>query len=261
MARVFITGSSDGLGRMAAQRLVAEGHAVVVHARNAARAKDTIATVRGAECAVIGDLALREEVLQVAYQVNALGRFDAVIHNAAVGDREPARIATPEGLAHVFAINTLAPYLLTILIKRPTRLVYLSSSLHFSGDDSLKDLNWEQRRWDTKQAYCDSKLHDALLAAAVARLWPDVRANSVDPGWVPTRMGGASAPDNLEAGAVTQAWLAVGDDPAAATTGAYFYHQKKRTPHPSVADVAIQERLLEQCAHFTGIEFFRQVKE
>src|SRR5580700_1911944 len=174
MARVFITGSSDGLGRMAAQLLIEQGHTVVLHARNQRRGEEAMSAVPGAKAVVIGDLTSIGQTLSVAEQVNALGSFDAVIHNAAVGYREPQRVATEDGLPHVFAVNTLAPYILTALIKKPKRLVYLSSGLHRNGDARLKDLLLEHRPWDGQQAYSDTKLHDVLLAFAVARLWPDV---------------------------------------------------------------------------------------
>ena len=259
MARIFITGSADGLGQLAARRLVAEGHRVVVHGRNAQRAADAMAAVPGAEAAVAGDLASMAETRAVADQVNALaeaaGRFDAVIHNAGVGYRERQRHATVDGLPLVFAVNTMAPYLLTALIDRPRRLVYLSSGLHRSGDASLEDLEWRERAWSGGQAYADSKLHDALLAFAAARHWPAVRSNALEPGWVPTKMGGKGAPDDLDAGAATQCWLAVSDDPAAAVSGEYFYHQQLREPLAAVRDAAVQERLLEACARLSGVSF------
>src|SRR5580700_8615793 len=178
MARVFITGSSDGLGRMAAQLLIEQGHAVVLHARNEKRGQEALAAVPGAEAVVIGDLASIAQTREVAEQVNGLGLFDAVIHNAAIGYREPRRIATEDGLPQVFAVNTLAPYILTALIERPKRLISLSSGLHRSGDASLSDLTWEQRHWNGQQAYCDSKLHDVMLAFAVARRWKNVFPNA-----------------------------------------------------------------------------------
>src|SRR5580704_9691626 len=231
MARVFITGSSDGLGRMAAQLLVEQGHGVVLHARSKQRGKEALAAVPGAESVVIGDLSSIAQTRDVADQVNRLGLFDAVIHNAGVGYREPRRIATEDGLPQVFAVNTLAPYILTALIRKPRRLVYLSSMLHRGGDASLKDLTWERRPWQGQQAYSDTKLHDVLLAFAVARLWPDVLSNALEPGWVATKMGGRGAPDDLEAGRRTQAWLAVSNEPNAVVTGKYFYHMQLRTPH------------------------------
>ena len=176
MARVFITGSSDGLGRMAAELLIEQGHRVVLHARNERRGEEALAAVPGAETVVIGDLSSIAQTRGVAEQVNRLGPFDGIIHNAGIGYQEPRRIATEDGLPHVFAVNTLAPYILTALLQRPKRLVYLSSGLHRSGDATLKDLAWEHRPWQGQQAYSDTKLHDVLLAFAVARRWPDVRS-------------------------------------------------------------------------------------
>src|ERR1700733_324849 len=254
MARVFITGSSDGLGRMAAQLLLEQGHSVVLHARNQQRGQEAMSAVPGAETAVIGDLTSITETRKVAEDVNALGPFDAVIHNAGIGYREPRRIATEEGLSHLFAVNTLAPYILTALIQRPKRLVYLSSGLHQNGDASLTDLAWEHRPWQGQQAYSDSKFHDVLLAFAVARLWPDVFSNALEPGWVPTKMGGPGAPDDLDAAHRTQVWLAVSDEVRAAVSGQYFYHMQLRTPKRQTSDGELQESLIETCKRLSGVE-------
>src|SRR5579864_3861215 len=254
MARVFITGSSDGLGRMAAQLLVEQGHSVVVHARNQQRGQETLAAVPGAETVVTGDLASIRQTHNVAEQVNAAGSFDAIIHNAAIGYQEPRRIATEDGLPHVLAVNTLAPYILTALIRRPRRLMYLSSGLHQSGDASLNELLWEKRRWQGQQAYADTKLHDVLLAFAVARRWKDVFSNALEPGWVATKMGGPRAPDDLDQGHRTQVWLAVSEDPAAKVTGQYFYQMKLRAPYPLARDLERQEQLLDACKHFSGVD-------
>ncbi|MGD0989696.1 MAG: SDR family NAD(P)-dependent oxidoreductase [Candidatus Sulfotelmatobacter sp.] len=253
MSRVFITGSSDGLGRMAGELLIRQGHSVVLHARNEQRAEQTRKAVPKAEAVVIGDLASIAQTRKVAEQANALGAFDAVIHNAGVGYREPRRIATEDGLPHVFAVNTLAPYILTALILKPSRLIYLSSGLHRDGDASLEDLSWEKRPWRGQQAYSDTKFHDVLLAFAVARHWPGVFSNALEPGWVATKMGGPSAPDDLDAGYETQAWLAVSDDKAARVTGEYFYHQKLRKPQPATRDPEPQEKLIEACHRFSGV--------
>jgi len=254
MARVFVTGSSDGLGCMAAQLLVEQGHAAVLHARNQKRADEALASVPGAEAVVIGDLASIAQTKSVAEQVNALGAFDAVIHNAAVGYQEPRRIATEDGLPHVFAVNTLAPYILTALIRRPKRLIYLSSGLHQNGDASLKDLLWEERRWHGTQAYSDTKLHDVMLAFAMARRWPDVFSNATEPGWVATKMGGPNAPDDLDLAHRTQVWLATSDDPAVKVSGEYFFHMKLRKPNPAARDPQKQEKLLEACREASGVE-------
>jgi NAD(P)-dependent dehydrogenase (short-subunit alcohol dehydrogenase family) len=253
MARVFITGSSDGLGRMAAELLIEQGHKVVLHARNEQRGHETLAAVPGAEAVVVGDLTSIAQTRRVAEQVNKLGLFDAVIHNAGIGYREPRRIATEDGLPHLFSVNTLAPYILTALIERPKRLVYLSSGLHRNGDPSLEDLAWENRPWQGQQAYSDTKLHDVLLAFAIARRWPGVLSNVLEPGWVATKMGGPGATDNLDAGHRTQVWLAVSDDKAATVTGEYFYHMRLRAPVPATRDVELQEKLIEACEGFSGV--------
>jgi NAD(P)-dependent dehydrogenase (short-subunit alcohol dehydrogenase family) len=251
MSRVLITGSTDGLGLMAARLLAGQGHQVTLHARNGTRAADARAALPEAAAVVIGDLAGIAEMRSVADQVNALGRHDAVIHNVGVGYRGP-RVVTADGLSRVFAVNVLAPYLLTALITPPGRLVYLSSGMHRGGTADLGDAQWARRRWNGPQAYSDSKLFDILLAFGVARRWPGVRSNSVDPGWVATKMGGPGAPDDLAEGALTQAWLAVSDDAAADVSGEHFYHRRRQPTHPDARSAARQDALLDYCAGLSG---------
>ena len=253
MSRIFISGSSTGLGLTAGELLINQGHAVVLHARNAARADDAKRALPQAEAVVTGDLETIAGARDVAAQVNALGRFDAVIHNAAVGYREGHHI-TDDGLPHVFAINTLAAYILTALIERPKRLVYLSSGMHQHADAHLDDILWRKRRWNGSTAYAESKLHDAMLAFAIARLWPDVLSNALEPGWVPTKMGGPGAPDDIDQAHLTQAWLAASDDPGVQTTAGYFYHLEPREPNPQSRDTALQDRLFDICEEISGVE-------
>jgi NAD(P)-dependent dehydrogenase (short-subunit alcohol dehydrogenase family) len=253
MARVFITGSSDGLGLMAARILIQQGHKVLLHGRDPERAKAALAAAPGAEHAIIGDLSDVEETKRVAGQVNGLGRFDAVIHNAGIGYREPRRIETQSGASQVFAINVLAPYILTALIERPDRLVYLSSALHHGVSPRLNDMLWTKRRWEGASAYAESKFYDVALAFAVARLWPEVLSNALEPGWVPTKMGGPGAPDDMSKAPVTQVWLAVSKDELAQSTGAYFYHQKLREPNATARDAKVQDALLETCGRLSGV--------
>ena len=237
MARVFITGSADGLGRAAAQTLVDDGHEVVVHARNNDRLTAVRDLIDRGAAAVVGDLSDPDQTRGIAGQVNALGRMDAVIHNAGV-------YTGP----HVMLVNIVAPYLLTALIDRPQRLVYLSSGDQRRGRARLTGIDWSGR---TTGSYPDSKLFVTTLAAALARLWPDVLTNAVDPGWVPTRMGGPGAPDDLRLGHLTQEWLATSDDPDARTSGGYWHHQRRLEAHPAVHDPGFQDQLLAGLAGFT----------
>jgi NAD(P)-dependent dehydrogenase (short-subunit alcohol dehydrogenase family) len=239
MARIFITGSTDGLGRAAAQTLMEDGHQVVLHARSRERAGAIDDLAPRSAGVVIGDLASAGETQSIAEQVNAVGRMDAVIHNAGIYN-ERGRNATPEGHAGILAVNTLAPYMLTALIGRPQRLIYLSSGLHRGGSGPLRDIDWVERRWDTSRAYSESKLYIVALAFAVARRWPDVLSNAVNPGWVPTKMGGATAPDDLEMGHQTQTWLAVSDESAAMVSGRYWFHRQPQTPTAEASDRAFR---------------------
>jgi NAD(P)-dependent dehydrogenase (short-subunit alcohol dehydrogenase family) len=236
---VFITGSADGLGRAAAQTLLEDRHEVVVHARNTDRLTAVRDLLERGAAAVVGDLSDLEETRGIAAQVNRLGRMDAVIHNAGV-------ISGP----HVLPVNVVAPYLLTALILRPQRLVYLSSSMHRGGRASLTGMDWSGHR--TTGSYSDSKLFVTTLTIAVARTWTDVFSNAVDPGWVPTRMGGAGAPDDLRLGHLTQEWLATSDDPEARTSGGYWHHQRRAEPDPAVHDQQLQDNLLDALAGFTA---------
>jgi len=250
MARIFITGSADGLGEIAARSLVSQGHDVVLHARNAERAQLAMAKVAGAEKVLMADLSSMQETIQLAKEVNTLGGFDAIIHNAGVYQVSNLEKSV-DGLPLLLAVNTIAPYLLTSLIRKPGRLVYLSSGMHRQGDPSLSGLHENRLR----VTYSDSKLHDLILSMAVARKWKEVLSNAVDPGWVPTKMGGAGAPDNLQKGAETQVWLAVSDDTKAKVTGRYFHHQREDRFSREAADTEVQEKFLALCERLTGVPF------
>jgi NAD(P)-dependent dehydrogenase (short-subunit alcohol dehydrogenase family) len=252
MSRIFISGSSTGLGLMAGELLIDQGHQVVLHARNSARADDARRALPGAEAIVEGDLDTIAGAKEVAARVNDLGGFDAVIHNAAVGYRERHHL-TADGLPHVFAINTLSAYILTALIERPQRLVYLSSGMHHHADANLDDILWTRRRWNGSDAYAESKLHDTMLAFAVARRWPNVLSNSLEPGWVPTKMGGPGAPDDMGQAHLTQAWLAAGEDPKTKVTGRYFYHLAPLAPNPQAKTAVLQDRLIAICAELSDV--------
>ena len=229
MSRIFITGSADGLGHGAAQTLLAEGHQVVVHVRNPSR-RSAVQDLPGAEV-VVGDLSDLEQTRDLAAQVNRLGRMDAVIHNAGVYTGN-----------HIQTVNVLAPYLLTALLTVPDRLIYLSSGMHQGGRPQLQG----------PITYSDSKLLITTLTHALAQRWPHVITSSVDPGWVPTKMGGPNAPDDLRLGHLTQTWLATSNEPRALQSGQYWHHQQVQNPHPATQDPQFQRLLLEELERRTG---------
>ncbi len=240
MARILVTGSASGLGRAAAALLLDDGHEVVVHARSEARlaaVEDLLAAGAGR---VVGDLADLDQTRRVAEDVAALGPFDAVIHNAAVSAGDA-----------LLPVNVVAPYVLTALVPA-NRLVYLSSSMHRGGSADLSRADWSGAR--PTLSYSDSKLLVTTLMAAIARRGPDVLANAVDPGWVPTRMGGPSASDDLALGHVTQTWLATSNAPDALVSGGYWFHHRTERPHRAVHDEAFQDALLAALAEHTGID-------
>ncbi|CAN9431860.1 unnamed protein product [Alternaria sp. RS040] len=256
MARILITGSSDGLGLAAAKKLVANGHSVVLHARNAQRAKDAESACPGAEKVVTGDLSSLSETKSMAEEVNKLGAFDCVIHNAGLYQGDYRK--TGEGIPALAAVNTIAPYVLTALINRPKRLVFMSSEMHQMGSPSLADMLWTKRgesEYTANAAYCASKLHNVLFAKAFARRWPDVKSNALDPGWVATKMGGSSASGDLNAAVESYVMLAEGEEEKAKKSGSYFHPSKREgTPHKATLDEKSQDRLLEICAEFSGVK-------
>jgi NAD(P)-dependent dehydrogenase (short-subunit alcohol dehydrogenase family) len=179
----------------------------------------------------------------------------AIIHNAGAYSTT-GRSTTPEGHAAILAVNTLAPYVLTAIIRRPDRLIYLSSGMHRGGASSLRDIDWVERRWDASQAYSDSKLYVTALAFAVARRWPDVLSNAVDPGWVPMKMGGPGAPDDLEKGHLTQTWLAVSNEAAATVSGCYWHHRRPEAAAREASNQHFQDQLSAKLAELTGVSLF-----
>src|SRR5690348_9317873 len=181
--------------------------------------------------------------------------MDAVIHNAGVF-LEPSRSATADGHARTLALNTLAPYLLSALIDRPDRLIYLCSGLQHTGRGSARCIDWTDRQWNAGQATAESQRQATALALTLARAWPDVLSNAVDPGWVPTKMGGPAATGDLEQGYLTQTWLAVSNDPAAAVSGGYWYHRQRQEPAPQARDPAFQDQLMDRLAALTGVALF-----
>ena len=241
MALIFITGSSDGLGLLTAKSLVEKGYQVVLHARDEKRKLDTLGKLKGTIDIVTGDLSDVDQTKKLAQKVNALGKFETVIHNAGVYN------ASAED---IFKVNVLAPYILSCLIQRPKRLIYVSSGMHEQG---RTDIDFSEKGIK-RITYSDSKFYVLLLSFAISRRWSNVYSNTVDPGWVPTKMGGSGATDSLQKGYETQVWLAT-DNNNAAVSGHYFYHKEESNYKPEANNIVFQEELLKACSKLSGISF------
>jgi NAD(P)-dependent dehydrogenase (short-subunit alcohol dehydrogenase family) len=252
MASIWVTGSSAGIGQQTALALVNGGHRVVLHARSRERATEAQKGVPRAAALVIGDLSSLDETRALAEAAQEQGPFDAVVHNAGIGGGNGKRALTRDGLDPIFQVNVVAPYVLTALMHRPRRLVYLSSGLHYQGVFEPDELEQQRHPGDGMKAYSDSKLCDVLLAFAVARLWPSTLSNAVDPGWIRTRMGGRGAPGPVSQGAETPVWLATSDEPSALVSGRYLKDRQQVSANPAAYDQELQDALLRSCAALTG---------
>ncbi|KAK7973231.1 hypothetical protein PG988_007365 [Apiospora saccharicola] len=242
MSKIFITGSADGLGLLSAQALAKRGHAVYLHARNDDRAQDARRGCPEAKDVLVADLSSVDETKRLAAQLNEKGPWDAVVHNAGI----MTRAAGPNDM---FAVNTLAPYVLTCLVQPPPRrYVFLSSSMHRGGDASLREIE--------KAGYSDTKLHNIMLAKWFARhLRDNVDCTSMDPGWVPTKMGGAGATDDIEKSVATYVLLAEGADKEVkeAGRGTYWRDSKVKAPIAAAEDEATQDKLVGLLKEISGV--------
>ncbi|NHI17533.1 SDR family NAD(P)-dependent oxidoreductase [Microbacterium excoecariae] len=235
MTRILITGAASGLGLGAARELARAGHTVLAHARSDARIDQACREGLDGAVPIVGDLATMAGLSRVIRAVDDAGGVDAIIANAGVLDG-------PD----LLAINVIAPYVLLASLPHE-RSIVLSSSMHRGGAARIDAVGGQGAA-----SYSDSKLLVTMLAAAVARrgAW----SHAVDPGWVPTRMGGRGAPDDLVLGHRTQAWLAV-EDASADSPFAYWHHQRQYAPHPAVLNEMLQDELLDALATRTGVDF------
>ena len=254
MSRIFVTGSAQGIGAECARQLIAMGHEVVLHGRTQERADAALAANPKAKAAVVGDLASIESTRALAEQAKAEGPFDAIIHNAGLGGGSDVREETADGLERIFHTNVVGPYVLSCLMDTAPRMVYLTSGLEANGVWNKNDLQWNTREWDGMQAYSDSKLHDSMLAFELAARHPEIVVNTVDPGWIKTRMGGPNAWDEVADGAETQVWLVTSDDTIAATSGQYVKRRELHEPNPIVEDPTARGELMAELQRITGLE-------
>ncbi|MEM1506185.1 SDR family NAD(P)-dependent oxidoreductase [Domibacillus sp. 8LH] len=247
--RILVTGSTRGLGQLAAMYLIERGHQVVVHARSESRAEDVRRDLPNALGVVIGDFSDLEQTRQLADQINEFGTFDVIIHNAGVYGA-PAE--------EMLNVNSLSPYILTSLVNKPQHLIYISSDQHLEGN-----LKVEEIVSDTPSInYSDTKLQILALAMTVSRYWPDIQVNAIQPGWVPTLMGfhngNKTTPDDLRAGYMTYVWLAEGIEEGTDATGKYFFQSEEDSNvNPVIYDEPSQDQLIEAYETKTGIPFPR----
>ncbi|KAJ5900121.1 hypothetical protein N7495_004865 [Penicillium taxi] len=254
MARILITGSTDGFGLEAARQLVQRSHTVYLHARNQERADDAKAKCPGAAGVLIADLTSVAETRKLAEDANAIGTFDAVILNAGLL-YGPFR-KTETGVPAMVFVNVVAPYILACLLKQPKRLVFIASVLHREANTNMKDIFWLERgekEFKDFPAYCDSKFHVILLSQAVARRFKGTSVTAVHPGWVPTKIGTPEATDKLEDGIETYVMLAEGDYDQS-LTGVYFEPKKKLgEPLVPITEEHLQE-VVKACEELTGLQ-------
>lgn len=187
---------------------------------------------------IIGDLSDAKQVKKIARKVNALGTMDVVIENAGVDSSDSKLTAR---------VNVEAPYMLTALIKKPNRIIYVDSGMHRGAPLDVIHL-------ETNLSYSSSKIALMVLTEYVARIWPDVAVNAVDPGWVPTRMGGPAANDDLAGGFSGHVWLATSTDPQALQSGHLYYHLKQVGYDQRADDQQLQERLISKLADLTWVK-------
>ena len=173
----------------------------------------------------------------------------ATTDNAGIGyGATSSKEITSDGISAVFAVNTLAPYILTCLMEKPkSRILFMSSDSHFGGDETLKDCT-------TSFSYANSKLHDTMLSKAFARRWTDVQSVSMHPGWLKTKMGGSSAPGTTaKSSQVLTEWSAGEGFAAKLSSGAFFTTDGEQSPHGGADNIKKQEELMKICRDISNV--------
>jgi retinol dehydrogenase 12 len=269
-----VTGATSGIGKAAATALARLGAQVVLVGRDRGRAEATAAQVGSVATQPpvvdIADLGAMDQVRALAERLAALDRIDVLINNAGLvlGERR----GTPEGFEHVFAVNHLAPFLLTNLLlprltaSAPARVITVTSDAHSAARLDLDDPNLEHG-WDSWRSYANSKLANILFTRELARRLhgTGVTANCAHPGVVRTGFGREARPLlrlgvtlarpfllSPERGADTIVYLASSPE-VADETGGYYVRRQRREPSAAARDDAAARKLWQISEELTGL--------
>jgi NAD(P)-dependent dehydrogenase (short-subunit alcohol dehydrogenase family) len=249
VSTIAVTGSTDGIGLAAARALLARGHRVLVHARSEQRGRPVVDSLDGDVALVTGDLSSPASVRGLADQLRGHGPLDALVHNAGVWVRGDVPRRTADGVETTFAVNVLAPHLLTALVGDAVRgrLLWLGSGMARSGRPDPATLGQET---DPGRAYATSKAADVALAIGWGRRLPSLASAAYDPGWVPTKLASSGAPGDVRRSGEGLAWCATEAD----LTAAPYWADRRPTPVPApLRDPGLQDALLAACDRLAGL--------
>ncbi len=271
MTVVVITGATRGIGRAAAVELARRGAEVALVGRETERVRTVAQEAKAAGGGApvhqhVADLALMPSVRTLADELRArYERIDVLANNA--GALFASRTQTSEGFEQTFALNHLAPFLLTNLLRDRLsggRVVTTASDAHESGRLVLDDLQSE-KSYAAMRVYGTSKLCNILFTRELARRAPELHANCFHPGTVRTGFGkndngiwkvlttlGGPFFRSPERGARSLVWLALSDD-AAPLTGEYIEDERVAVPSVQARDDELARRLWERSADLVGL--------
>jgi len=243
MSTIVLTGATDGIGLATTRLLLAQGHRVLVHARSEERGRPVVDALSGDAVLVTGDLADLTEVVALARQVTQQGAPDVLVHNAGVWVRGSTPPVSADGFETTFAVNVLAPHLLTALLGEQLsgRLIWLGSGMAGSGRPDPARLGAER---SSGQAYADSKACDVALAQAWGRRLPGVASAALDPGWVKTKLASAGAPGTVDSSADSLAFCCTEADLSRAP---YWKNRRPLAVPQRLRDPALQDAIAEAC--------------
>jgi NAD(P)-dependent dehydrogenase (short-subunit alcohol dehydrogenase family) len=265
--KILITGATRGIGRAAAVELGKQGHQLILVARDAKRAEDTVAALGGKAEVMMCDLSSQADIRRLAGDVKQQhGSVDVLINNA--GGLFPKREKTVDGLEWTFAVNHLGYFLLTNLLRDAItqRVVSTTSGAHLNAHLDFEDLQYQRRSYFPMgfPAYSQSKLCNILFTRELARREKRFTANCFHPGFVNSNFGHDSKFVSFglaitrpfqrtpEEGADTMVYLATAPD-VASVSGQYFINRKIKRGSSESRDEANARRLWELSEKLTGL--------